>query len=153
LSAVPGGAIAAGLAAAASASGRRINVTVAGTSMLPGLRPGDILMARPLQVPGVREGDIVLFRSRLGLCAHRVIAIRGGALVTRGDAAPADDGLLPLSDILGVVETVRRGGIQFAPRRHPTLLQRAAAALLRRSSLLRNAAGKLIRAAASQRKK
>jgi hypothetical protein len=118
--------------------------------MLPAVRPGDILIARPPEGAPVGVGDIVLFRCQRGLCAHRVIGVGANGVRTRGDAVRRDDGLLSPADLVGVVERIHRGGLELVPSRALRRGQRAVAALLRRSSLLRGLAGKLARVSASE---
>jgi len=91
----------------------RIQVT--GTSMLPAIRPHDVLVVerRPLQ--GVRVADIVLFTFDHRLFAHRVVRQdvddRGSpTLVTKGDTLADEDRPITSSQLLGQVLTVWRNG-------------------------------------------
>ena len=69
---------------------RRVRVAcVAGTSMLPTLRPGDLVLgARPT---ALQPGDIILFREPdWGLdIIHRIVDVAGDRITTRGDNNPA----------------------------------------------------------------
>ena len=58
---------------------------VAGTSMRPALRPGDLVVTtRPATL---RHGDVVLFRepTRRLAVVHRIMDVDGDAVITRGD--------------------------------------------------------------------
>lgn len=60
-------------------------------SMSPTLQPGDAFFAIPAAVTGPPEpGDVIVFRASVldggGLTTHRVVAVRDGGYVTKGDA-------------------------------------------------------------------
>jgi hypothetical protein len=46
-----------------------------------------------------------------------VVALRGGRVLTKGDALPRSDGWRPLGDVLGRVERVERAGRAVPLRR------------------------------------
>ena len=50
----------------------------------------------------IREGDIVLVRAGEGFRLHRLVDIRSGWLVTRGDNHAKDDPPEPVDRLLGV---------------------------------------------------
>ena len=56
---------------------------VAGKSMEPTLRSGDLIVVRP---GAYRVGEIVAYRSGGGLVVHRIVSVANGRLVMRGDA-------------------------------------------------------------------
>ena len=58
---------------------------VAGKSMRPALRPGDLVVTTRPATP--RHGDVVLFRepARRLTVIHRIVEIHGAIVVTRGD--------------------------------------------------------------------
>lgn len=87
---------------------------VAGTSMLPAIRPRDVLVIETRPLEQIRVSDIVLFRLAGRLFVHRVVgrsADESGAptLVTRGDTHRHDDLPIAASQLLGQVVTVWRG--------------------------------------------
>jgi signal peptidase I len=98
---------------------------VAGTSMLPAIRPADVLLVRTADITMVTPGDVVLFEAGQRLFAHRVIgaAMRGDqpVLITRGDMHWHDDAVVSAAQLLGRVEGQLRDGAavaaRFAPRR------------------------------------
>lgn len=60
---------------------------VASSSMKPTLNKGDIVIWIPCKIENVAVGDIVVYRSIYGnLVVHRVVDIKNGKLVTKGDA-------------------------------------------------------------------
>lgn len=82
-------------------------VSVAGGSMRPALRPGDLVVARRGELPTV--GDIVLVRSpERAPYLHRVARIPGGGtLILRGDANPTPDSqAVAIRHVSGTVRAV-----------------------------------------------
>ncbi len=83
-----------------------IPTTVMSDSMAPGIRAGDVVVARPVPARDVQVGNVVLVsdpdhpgRMRL----HRLVATVDGALVLKGDADPkADATPIPAADLQGV---------------------------------------------------
>lgn len=59
-----------------------------GSSMLPSVRPGDILTVHQCEMRDARVGDIALFTRDSRLFAHQVVAHSDGNLVTQGAAFP-----------------------------------------------------------------
>lgn len=128
------------LVIAGSLAGRPLLVAaVAGESMLPSLRPGDLVPLLPPWLAGEPgPGDVIVFRSpQVGAwVVHRVVAGDSQqGFLTQGDANPEPDpGLVPAAAVAGVVPT-RRGvplrllnlGATGAGRRWLWLLAGAAA--------------------------
>jgi hypothetical protein len=110
-------------------------VRVMGTSMLPALRPGDILIIRA-RLAAPSPGDIVVFMRQGRLFAHRVVRVGKSQLITRGDALPGRDPPLRGSEALGVVAGIIRDGAQPLPARPPSIAQRVAALAFRHSAAL-----------------
>ena len=111
----------------------RLRLRVGGSSMLPAIRPGDILEVRSRRAVDVHSGSVVLFQSGGRLFAHRVVQCDGAFLVTRGDALDHRDAAIGEAQLLGEVVAVERRGRPVAAR--PTALARTAAFLFRRSAL------------------
>src|SRR2546425_8571851 len=86
-----------------SHGGVRLRVT--GTSMLPSVRPGDLLCVRHPDAVEAEAGDIVLFSREGRLFAHRVVRkvrSRGECYwITRGDSLPQDDPPVSREELLG----------------------------------------------------
>ncbi|GEM_PF-3053928 len=121
------------LVAEALRAGAHTRVRVMGTSMLPALRPGDVLVVRGgSEHPAVNE--IVLFLRYGRLFAHRVLRKIGADLITRGDALPDPDPPVRAAELLGVVVAVIRDGSRQLPAGPPSIAQRMAAAAMRRSN-------------------
>jgi signal peptidase I len=115
-------------------------IKVKGSSMAPALRDGDEVLVAPLSSPPV-PGDVVVGRRRGGVFLHRVVRSGATAIVTRGDACPAEDPPLELRNILLRAERMKRDG-RTAPiprARPPTRLRSRLRRLLGR---LRAAPGK-----------
>src|SRR5579863_8487909 len=72
-----------------------------GTSMLPAIRPGTPVEIRQAAPDQIATGDIVLTRTATGLRLHRLVEIRPGSLVTRGDNHGFNDQPCLTSDLLG----------------------------------------------------
>ncbi len=80
------------LAALAVSSGYRLYIVHTG-SMVPTLRPGDIVVDRPVPGP-VRRGEIITFRYHSGpdsVVTHRVFSAGRTGIRTKGDANPTPD--------------------------------------------------------------
>ncbi|MFB1480682.1 S24/S26 family peptidase [Corallococcus sp. RDP092CA] len=84
-------------------------IPVAGDSMWPSLRAGDVAEVEPLVEPP-RPGEVVLARFDSSLVLHRVRWCDGQVCSLRGDNGGAEDPPLPLVRILGRARRVRRGG-------------------------------------------
>lgn len=87
----------------------RLRLRVTGASMLPAIRPGDILEVRERRAAGVRAGSVVLFERDGRLFAHRVVRREGVRLVTRGDALEHEDAAIGDAELLGEIVGVERG--------------------------------------------
>jgi hypothetical protein len=85
---------------------------VAGSSMLPAIRPADILVIRRVDIARVALGDVVLVAREGRLFAHRVVERVVGAdepvLITRGDAHSRNDPPVTPALLLGRVVALRR---------------------------------------------
>ncbi|BAJ73189.1 signal peptidase I [Microbacterium testaceum StLB037] len=80
--------------------------TVMTGSMEPAIQPGDLVVSRPIDPAELRPGQVILVTDpdhpgRLRL--HRLHAVDGDELITKGDANPeADSSPVLRSDVLGV---------------------------------------------------
>ncbi|WP_067501717.1 signal peptidase I [Actinoplanes sp. TFC3] len=88
------------------AAGLRSDVVMSG-SMAPALRPGDVVVAVPVDARTLRPGQIIVFRDPAAagrLVVHRFIRYApSGALITKGDANTAEDGTpVPRSAVAGL---------------------------------------------------
>lgn len=100
-------------------------VRVAGTSMLPAIRPADVLLVRAVDIASVAPDDVILFEMGSRLFSHRVVHASPGAeprvLITRGDMHAHDDPAVTEAHFLGRVEGRLRNGAAVplgrAPRR------------------------------------
>jgi signal peptidase I len=80
-------------------------IRVFGGSMLPAIRPGDVLHVRAATAAEIAPGQVVVFERDGRLFAHRVVArTAAGLFRTRGDAHWRKDPSICDSQILGVVD-------------------------------------------------
>ena len=95
-------------------------LAVTGTSMLPSIRPGDMLEVRRQGMEAILPGDLVLFLRNGGFAAHRVVEKAGEPdrtlLITRGDALRVPDPPVTPEELLGRVTAILRGGRRLDPR-------------------------------------
>lgn len=117
--------------ARATTSGGVDGIVHAGFSMMPALRPGDLLSVRavPAGAP-IRAGAVLIAADAMGLVAHRVVRWDGSQVVLRGDANRVDDPPRPWSAIVGEVSRAERGG--RAVPLSPSRLRRLLAGVVRR---------------------
>ena len=77
--------------------------------MRPSYVDGDWVLVEPASASHpVRVGEVVLTRWSDRLVTHRVVSLRDGVAVTRGDACSWNDPPIPVSALLGRVIGVRR---------------------------------------------
>ena len=106
----------------------RVRFRALGSSMLPAIRPGDVLCIEQCTPGAARPGDVLLTRHGERVLAHRLLRKERRAgedlLVTRGDALWHADPSQPASMLLGRVTGISRGGVTLASSRSITWLQR-----------------------------
>lgn len=104
-------------------------IRVAGTSMLPLIRPGDVLLVRSLDILLVERDDVIVFTEGARLFAHRVVRVErresGSVLITRGDMHDHDDPPVTESQFLGRIEGQMRDARIIASSRARFHRQRA----------------------------
>ncbi len=122
------------LAAASLRSHGRLRLAVTGTSMLPAVRPRDVLMIRACKSDAVRTGDIVAYSRDGRLFVHRIVGRAGAAFIAQGDALPFPDPAIAAGELLGRVVRVVRRGRAFRPALQLPLAARLAASVFRRSA-------------------
>lgn len=86
----------------------RLRLRVNGASMLPTIPSGRFVDIRRTHPREARPGDIVLIRTAHGFRLHRLVEIRAGWAITRGDNHSQDDPPEPLENLLGVVHRIAR---------------------------------------------
>lgn len=85
-----------------------IKGTIAGVSMFPALKSGDLLELESAE--DLRPGDIVVFGREGRLICHRVRALRpGGFIVTQGDSVTQEDAPVHPEEMVARVARVRTG--------------------------------------------
>ena len=123
----------------------RVRVRVTGTSMIPAVWPGDVLVVERRAVERIERGEIAVAERDGRLLAHRVIGARadgggarltaGATLTTHGDSLLAADEPLLAEELLGTVVSIERGAGARRPRRKLGIGARILAAVARRSSM------------------
>jgi hypothetical protein len=115
---VPGGELAlagdslAGLMRAVLEKGKPFRFEARGESMHPAIMDGDVVTVSPVSAGGPRTGDVVAFvhPATGGVRVHRVVRVRDGRYILKGDNALGADGSLTPAMILGQVVRLERGG-------------------------------------------
>jgi signal peptidase I len=112
---------------------------VSGTSMLPTLWPGELVLIERKPLAEIASGDIVLYQRDGRFFLHRLENIRTHStrvlIMIRGDAMPQQDPPVPADQLLGVLAGVRRKSNWISiPRRIP-VASRGMAVVARRSVL------------------
>lgn len=86
-------------------------MVITSDSMLPALKPNDIIVVKPSKIEEVKEGDIIAFDSHMhgiGIIAHRAIAVDDTdgiiGLDTKGDNnRDVDPWIVHDEDLIGIV--------------------------------------------------
>jgi len=116
----------------------KVRVCVSGSSMLPSIRPGDILLVQRTELHEAAPGDVVLFAREDRLIAHRVISqdCNNGipCLVTRGDSLDKNDPPVFANGLLGRVTSTFRGQSEISSQL--TLPRRVVSIFFKRSQFL-----------------
>jgi hypothetical protein len=111
-----------------------VRFQVVGSSMLPSLWPGDIVLVRRCAFSELHQGQILQYiRSGL-LITHRVAGKGGCDVLAQGDCNAHPDAPVTEAEIVGRVVSVERNGCPVDPAFTP--LRRISAWFLRRSDLL-----------------
>ena len=100
-----------------------LRIRAFGSSMLPAILPGDLLTFRAATLADALPGHIVLTATDDNAWrVHRIAAVDGDWVVTRGDALRHRDPPLPCASLLGVLEAQQRGKRILAIDRSPNRL-------------------------------
>jgi signal peptidase I len=107
------------LSASLLADGYGIRFRANGTSMLPLIGDGEVIIVEPLPARRVRRGDILLYLKGRGVIAHRVVKIEKAngepcRFTLRGDTSATADAPVKATEILGRVCAVERDGRRIA---------------------------------------
>ena len=111
--------------------GRSVRFRAPGRSMQPAILDGDLITVEPVSLADIKRGDIILYRSTMGVTAHRVVRIyRGNGSATlfilRGDAPGSPDERVDSQDVLGKVVWLHRGGRLVDPYSWRAMVYRTA---------------------------
>lgn len=116
-----------------------VSIRAMGTSMLPGIWPGDLLRIERADATRIAKGEVVLFERGERLFVHRVRDIRNGSgavvFTTRGDSLPHVDPPFDQSALLGRVTKITRAGHDIRFGQRTGLLDAVVSRLFQRPSL------------------
>lgn len=100
----------------------RVQLRATGTSMLPSIGPGDVLLVVQCSPESIQPGDVIVFTDRTRVFAHRLVEKRrelsGSSFVTRGDSNWHNDPPSRDDQVMGKVVAVRSAGGR--PRQTPS---------------------------------
>lgn len=106
-------------------SGLKTWLRVRGSSMQPVIPHRGEVLIRARGDDSVKRGDVVMAIAVHGLpVIHRVARVDGTDVHLKGDHCVRADPPIPMEQILGVVEAVRRDGRVHDVSRHPPLAPR-----------------------------
>lgn len=86
---------------------RELTTSFSGSSMLPAIAPGQVVLVECGVEPAV--GDVVVFRYNNQVGVHRVVARSATWLLTWGDANPLPDDPIAATLVIGTVRKVPPG--------------------------------------------
>ncbi|MDP9037906.1 MAG: S24/S26 family peptidase [Acidobacteriota bacterium] len=112
-----------------------VRLKLFGTSMLPAVWPGDLVVVRCCVFGELQLGQIILHERAGALTAHRIVKILRNRLILRGDTVPQCDPPVLATEVVGKVASVVRNGREISLRRR--FAHRAVAFAVRRSSICR----------------
>jgi len=122
------------LAADILRSGGSVRLQALGTSMLPSIWPGDLLVIDGNPQGHVIMGDLALVAGENRFFVHRVVGEQKAQgqvrWITRGDILSADDPPVSASELLGRVSAIHRNGRVTIPSRRLSLPRRVLARVL-----------------------
>jgi len=127
------------LAAEALRDAGRVRLLVTGSSMVPALRPGDLITVESAAAAEISPGEIVVFALSGRLVVHRLAAMlpaktgnpRDLLMATRGDRARREDPLVSSGELLGRVTQIERGSRRVRPRNRLNAAEQVVCRLLR----------------------
>ncbi len=92
-------------------SGQEIlRLKVTSNSMVPVIRCGDHVILKPASIKSLHPGDILVTRTEEGYLTHRLVKIATRGVLTKGDRNNQVDAFVDMRNIVGLVESIERGG-------------------------------------------
>ena len=89
----------------------RLRLRVNGRSMLPLIRPGDIVVVEPVSPTKLRHGDIVAVRRADDIVTHRLMTpTDNGQVITKGDNMRGSDAPRAVTQVVGRIVALERNG-------------------------------------------
>ena len=129
------------LGKAAIVAGAPVRLHVSGLSMLPALWPGDLITVRHAATEDLRRGAIVAFARDDRIVVHRIVGQTANSNanlpITRGDSQQEEDLPVLPGELLGIVASVRRFGVDRPIAYRSSLIAQILSKLVLRSALAR----------------
>jgi signal peptidase I len=100
-----------------------VRLRVSGTSMVPSILPGDLVLIKKASLPDISAGEIVVYLRKGRFVVHRVVdrnaagtvdRPEGPRLITRGDRLRQDDAPVSEQELLGRVVSIERDSRKVA---------------------------------------
>ncbi len=95
-------------------NGQTVDMSLYGYCMRPFIRNGDSVLIRPIKPAQLRCGDIAVYRLGNRFKIHRFLGMQNilgkDHLITKGDRCVNRDPPVLLSEFLGVITQVKKGG-------------------------------------------
>src|SRR5579864_7139215 len=89
-------------------TGGAVKIKALGTSMLPTIWPGDILVIESISHDQLVCGELLAVRVQNEIRVHRLLEKTAPDWITRGDSMPQNDPAISPNDVLGRVSEIRR---------------------------------------------
>lgn len=114
-----------------------VRLKALGTSMLPTIWPGDILVIATTPHQKLVCGNLIAVCTRDRIRVHRLLSKAGLHWITRGDSMPQNDPPIAPADVMGTVFEIWRARRRIIPQTRLRLLARGLAWLLSFSMICR----------------
>ena len=105
-----------------------IRLRVSGSSMVPLIEPGDMVLVRHVNFEDLRRGDMILVEQGGTFLVHRLVAVHDHGVRTKGDNASHADVLVAPEDVLGRVVVVEKGNVLSLTSATPSAILRTGSA-------------------------
>jgi signal peptidase I len=112
-----------------------VRLPAVGTSMVPAIHPGDLLLIQRVSLKEISQGDIIVYAQRGVLMVHRVVRVDRPYLITRGDRALRNDPKVRPRELIGRVTLIQRGHRSLNLPALPSAAEQALCFALRNSDV------------------
>ena len=90
-----------------------LRLRVRGGSMVPLLRPGDVVWVEPVTPSALKRGDLIVVQRQGTWVTHRLVARQGGKWQVKGDNLRHPDPPVTDEAVLGRVVAIERDGLRI----------------------------------------